>query len=384
MQLDVIAEDRKGRIITGLSREQFEVYDEGRMQRIQVFRNNSIRDSLPVASSATALSPSTQTMSGSPSVSIILIDSLNTKWTNQAYAKQQLVQFLLQINPDDHIGIYSMGPSGVHALYEYSRDPVILLAKLKSLASKKEQRPAKNPPSAVDIGAELDSWLKGDNSDYVSSQLAERTATEQSLRVLTALSNQLASIPGRKNVFWISDGFPLVSWTSLLNVVFDNVPADGAQAMAERAKAEPRSFTSEAAIAMRAISDDNVAIYPIYAGCLYSPFYSASSENPQAAGMKELVGGIHAREEAMDEIAKKTGGRAFYERNDLKNALREALDESKASYTLGFYPDADQFNGKFRALKVKVAGRSGIRLRYRQGYLDSPQVLSKPQEIKPN
>jgi VWFA-related protein len=170
----------------------------------------------------------------------------------------------------------------------------------------------------------------------------------------------------------------------MLDVVFDDVSADSPQAKEARAKAEPRSFASETAIAMRAISDDNVAIYPIYAGCLYSPFYSASSENPHAAGMKELVGGIHAREEAMDEIAKKTGGRAYYERNDLKNALREALDESKASYTLGFYPDSDQFNGKFRVVKVKVAGRSGIRLRYRQGYLDSPQVLGKPQETKPN
>ena len=136
----------------------------------------------------------------------------------------QLIQFLLQINTDDHVGLYSMGPSGVHVLYDYLRDPAILLAKLKSLVTEKDRRPAKDPSSAVDIGAELDSWLKGDSADYVSSQLAERTSTEQSLRVLTAISNQLARVPGRKNVFWISDGFPLVNWGGLLDVVFDHVP----------------------------------------------------------------------------------------------------------------------------------------------------------------
>lgn len=75
----------------------------------------------------------------------------------------------------------------------------------------------------------------------------------------------------------------------------------------------------------------------------------------------------------MDEIAKRTGGKAFYETNDLKNAIRLAMDDSKTTYTLGFYPNPVEFNGKFRTLKVRVVGRSDVRLRYREGYIELPE-----------
>jgi hypothetical protein len=75
----------------------------------------------------------------------------------------------------------------------------------------------------------------------------------------------------------------------------------------------------------------------------------------------------------MDDIAKRTGGMAFYETNDLAHAIRTAMEDSKATYTIGFYPDVVESNGKFHALKVRVAGRPDVRLRYRQGYIDSPE-----------
>jgi hypothetical protein len=88
--------------------------------------------------------------------------------------------------------------------------------------------------------------------------------------------------------------------------------------------------------------------------------------------MKALAG-IQARQNGMDVIAKRTGGKAFYETNDLKHAIRMAMDDSKTTYTLGFYPDSVQLNGKFHPLKVGVVGRPNVRLHYRQGYIDSPE-----------
>ncbi len=76
----------------------------------------------------------------------------------------------------------------------------------------------------------------------------------------------------------------------------------------------------------------------------------------------------------MEELADHTGGRAFYNTNDLARVMRTAVDDSHADYTLGFYPHDIRWDGKYHELKVKVT-RPGIHLRYRKGYyamMDNP------------
>ena len=79
----------------------------------------------------------------------------------------------------------------------------------------------------------------------------------------------------------------------------------------------------------------------------------------------------------MQEIASRTGGLAFYNTNDLTRAIRAAADDSQVTYTLGFYPSGEGFDGKFHKIDVEVADRPGVKLRYRKGYFD---VAEKPQD----
>jgi hypothetical protein len=49
--------------------------------------------------------------------------------------------------------------------------------------------------------------------------------------------------------------------------------------------------------------------------------------------------------DTMKILAERTGGKAFYGTNDLSDAIRRAIDDSRVTYTLGFYPaDADTLN----------------------------------------
>ena len=47
------------------------------------------------------------------------------------------------------------------------------------------------------------------------------------------------------------------------------------------------------------------------------------------------------------------------------------------TYTVGFYPSDDGFDGKYHKIEVETPGRSGVKLRYRKGYFD---VAEKPQD----
>src|SRR5260370_34540907 len=66
-------------------------------------------------------------------------------------------------------------------------------------------------------------------------------------------------------------------------------------------------------------------------------------------------------------IADETGGRAFNNHNGLDTAIRKALDDSAVSYTLGFYQDSSEADGKYHELKGRV-GHKGVDVRHRKGY----------------
>jgi hypothetical protein len=71
------------------------------------------------------------------------------------------------------------------------------------------------------------------------------------------------------------------------------------------------------------------------------------------------------------QLADQTGGLAFFGNNDIDEALRRVMQDSQSSYTIGFYPDHDNWNGKFRQIRVSV-NTDGARLRYRKGYFALP------------
>jgi hypothetical protein len=82
---------------------------------------------------------------------------------------------------------------------------------------------------------------------------------------------------------------------------------------------------------------------------------------------------------SMREIADATGGLVYENTNDLRGAIRAALDDSEVTYTLGFYPDPASLDEKFHDIKVQVK-RKGVEVRYRRGYVADKQALPTEQQ----
>src|SRR5205085_12105199 len=72
----------------------------------------------------------------------------------------------------------------------------------------------------------------------------------------------------------------------------------------------------------------------------------------------------------MQELAERTGGKAFFNRNDIDAAIGHSIDDGSTYYTLAYYPENKNWDGKFRKIGVKV-DRSGIKVRTRLGYFAS-------------
>jgi hypothetical protein len=69
----------------------------------------------------------------------------------------------------------------------------------------------------------------------------------------------------------------------------------------------------------------------------------------------------------MQDMADRTGGKAFYNRNDIDGAIHRSIEDGSTYYTLAYYPSNKTWNGKFRKIHVSV-NRPGVKLRHRLGY----------------
>ena len=76
----------------------------------------------------------------------------------------------------------------------------------------------------------------------------------------------------------------------------------------------------------------------------------------------------------LDDIAEKTGGRAFYPKksSDLVAAFQEIEQELRSQYLLAYSSTNKQHDGRFRSMKIEIANpilaKEKLNLRYRPGY----------------
>jgi hypothetical protein len=190
---------------------------------------------------------------------------------------------------------------------------------------------------------------------------------QTTLAALNSLSRTLSGYPGRKNLIWISETFPF-------DVMLSGVTA--------RSTLNDRSYSHEIARTGNLLSDSQVAIYPLDArGLAVSGIFNVANSSDQygnGLGGATLRGGMSssmdreaddrmAAHGTMNDLADHTGGRAFYNRNDLDGAVRESITDGSTYYTLGYYPENKDWNGSFRNIQVKLR-RGSVKLRYRIGY----------------
>jgi hypothetical protein len=109
-----------------------------------------------------------------------------------------------------------------------------------------------------------------------------------------------------------------------------------------------RTFNDEVERVANAMMNAQVAIYPVDCTGL------SQNSRANAAGTMRL-------------LAERTGGKTYVNRNDVDMAVRTSLDDGATYYTLEYYPENKNWNGKFRVIQVK-SDRGGVSLRYRQGY----------------
>jgi VWFA-related protein len=90
-------------------------------------------------------------------------------------------------------------------------------------------------------------------------------------------------------------------------------------------------------------------------------------------------GGMHTNQELLEEIARTTGGRAFFPDDD--EEMRDAFDRVRAElhsqYRMGYVPERDEEGpGQWRKIEVQLTRRKDLTVRSRLGYYSRPRGTS--------
>jgi VWFA-related protein len=406
VQVDTVVLDKEGHPVKGLKADDFTVTEDGVRQRIASFSERISEPSNPtpppvVPPHVTTNRPAvTQTNAENGTVAVLLLDGLNTPPQDRIYVKQQMLKFLArQYDPNTKLAVIALG-NKLTVLQDFTHDPLLLraaldhyLAETPALArsgGQMETPSASVPQPTVNLPAQATGGPTGSGPDpglpatlaaggsnasifediaYMmdrfereSENFSRDTRISTTLSALEQIARFTSAQNGRKVLLWFSTGFPF-------SVVGDSPSAMEAE----------RDYGDQIRRTINLLNDAHVATYTIDAGGLVPE----SLGDPSLSG-RDSEGKIHlgidnnralsgeaferfSTHDAMETIARDTGGRYFGNSNDLDHAIQSALTESSSYYMLGYYPSNKKWGGKFRQIKLQV-DRPGVQLRYRRGY----------------
>lgn len=400
--VDVVVTNNKGDAVTGLQKQDFEVLEDGKPQTVSTFEEH--RGAPPTQIKVPPLPPHVYTnfplTQTADSVNVLLLDALNTPSRDQSYVHAQMIKYVKTIPPGTRVAIFTLA-SRLRMLQGVTTDSSELLAVLNS-AQAGPQKSALLPSNSeadadqrmIDFMIENSSGPGGaaptlamaavDPINAMKQFLADTAViqTEQrisiTLQSLQQLARYLSSVPGRKNIIWFSGSFPagILPNSDLVD------PFTSADTFQEDIRKTTDLLTAS-----------QVALYPIAAeGLASDAVYEANAkEIGEKRGqlalrdqMRQMQTGSVARDSnhnVMDQLAKDTGGQAFYNTNGLNDALTRVVNNGTRYYSLAYSPSNTTMDGKYRRIQVKLL-RGKDNLAYRRGYYadDLQTVLAAGQK----
>lgn len=373
VEVDAIVRDSRGRFVADLTREEFEIFENGVLQRILTYALIQ-----PAAAAATSLRAEAAPPAGAapssatraiPRVFVLMFDDAHMQPGAFKRLKDAAVQFLQRNFGQGDVGGVVVGGAMAGNRLTTSRETLIEAVR----AAKPSREQSSRRMDLMDwprISAEAEATriVAGDaeilriavqractddpsfcNRLDPAPQIMQkaRLMTEQgrasaarTIGALQALAQGLDRVPGRKTIVLMSDGFLAdESWPRLRQIV-------------------------------SAAAQSNVRIYSLDTR---GTDIRGQAEHLTQSGIADPYGGppvdaYNASSDAPNALAVDTGGVVIRHTNDFGRALDEIADDTSRYYVLGYSPATPAAAGAFQRIEVKVT-RRGVAVRARRGYV---------------
>lgn len=384
--------DRQGRFVEGLKKEDFELKVDGKPVEIGFFERVAAGDVAEGARPAAARGDSRAKVKDTAKAAVVaepidrgrvvvfFIDDIHIAFDNLKRAKDTINRFIdREMGQNDLVAITSSsGQIGFLQQYTNNREVLkMAVARLsfRDFGARDIEQPIMTQGQAllIDQGDKdvlayfVAQTIKMTHAPAAAAATVKRRArillqqaanlSKATLSTLETLARRSSGLPGRKLIFFISDGFPL-----------DTRNSDTPDRIRSIADASIRS---------------GVVIYSMDARGLVTDMMDATVEVPfdlsgrmaRAMNKERTLG-----EDVLNALAADTGGRFIHNTNDPGPDLTRALKETSAYYLLAWRPNEEGGGKKFHRIEVSVKNRRELSVRVQRGYFEAaPEVKRKEQ-----
>ena len=387
----VVVRDAQGKVVSNLKKEDFQLYDNRKLQTI--FSSFSVempeRTASAMASTTAGDSSSSADVADGKAVVLpqrfasMVFDDVHLSMADAVFVRDSATRFFGALAASDRV---SLGTTSGQLTQEFTDDHEKLSKALLGIlphpltgqglhdcpeVSYYQADLIVNKSDVQALGVATDDALQcafsGDTRMIAAAQsLAQAAAnrmvaqgdneTQYAYRHLEDVVRRLASMPGQRILVLVSPGF--ISST----------------------------LQSEASEMVDRATRSNIVINTIDARGLYAPDVGGDIADPphdsyRTAGYKTSyrVAAQLAQQDVLAQLADGTGGNFYHNRNDVDEAMREAGAAPAISYLLGFSPQNLKIDGRFHTLKVTLTSKEKYSVQARHGYF-APKTVADPAE----
>ena len=415
VQLDIVVKDKKGRPVKDLKAVEFEIFEDGVLQKVESFRfisreagttATSESKTTATGSTTTPLPPKRST----PAITALVFDRLSPE--ARALARKAGLAYAQE-------GMASGGFTGVFGIDQalrtfqtFTEDPLLVkdavehatsavtsssgadAAKVRSNVERSrslDQQATDSAAAVAAAGAARDNAAASEaaaaggqamlTQQFVEMQTRmleqyERLERDQeghsTINSLLAVISPMQRLPGRKTIIFFSEGLKLpssvqqkfpavINAANRANVSIYSIDAAGLRIESGTAEAAKEINSIAAArMAQQGRSSDSTSS---------GPYMRALERNEDALRFDPRSG--------LGSLSDQTGGFLINNTNDLTAGLRRIDEDMNGYYLLTYAPKNKDYDGQFRRISVKV-GRGNVDIQSRQGYYAVESVGQLP------
>jgi len=366
--VNVTVRDRAGKIIEGLSKADFQVFEDDKPQQVSVFElqklgidplppivvPESTKDAPAVAVKAAEVKP--EPVRKDKRLMVLFFDFSSMPPAEQIRSQDSAIKFLqTQMTSSDLVSLMTFS-SQLKLVQEFTDDRETLVKAIQAFRTGEGSDFAATETEATDEEDAAENVLfTADDSEFSVFN------TDRKLGALEAAAKQLSIYPEKKALIYFSSG---VGKTGTEN-------------------------HSQLLSTVNAAVKANVSIYALDARGLVATAPSGDATRASSTGralfngtsMRQQRDRFNDQQETLHTLAADTGGRALLDSNDLSVGIQQAQLDFTSYYLLGYYSTNSTPDGKFRKITVKLKDQQA-KLEYRPGYYAAKVWKSFNQEDK--
>jgi VWFA-related protein len=381
VNVDVYVSDKRGRV-TGLARQDFELYEDGRPMAITNFL--AVEGGKTTGAAAEAEAAAAAAESAEPNRApklppgyeqapipedqklrlIVYIDNYNLKPFDRNRVMRDLRIFLDQkLRRGDQVMLVTYDRE-LHVRQPFTVDTGLVNAQLLAI-EKISAQGVHSESDRREVLRSIEDAKGGPQAVSLAHAYAGAAFNDVSFTIdaLKNLVTTLAGMSGRKAIVYVSDGLPMTVGEDVFYAVQNKFP--GTSIISESSEFDASRRLEELAAQANA---NRVTFYTIDAGGLR--VYSATSAENATAGQGVYIDQINISnlQSSLQMMAEKTGGIYIINANEVLPHLDKIAVDFTTFYSLGYTPP-HVGDGRFHKITVKVK-RKGITVRCREGYRD--------------